>query len=576
MATTNFIKSSIQIVSNNSRNIDADAVAVAVADTDNENNTRLSFEENFGILSIKTPKIEITKTPIAFLFSIDNSGSMDEMDINDKGTKLDFVKQTFKNMLTFFSKQAAEIYICVNTFSEEVVTIIDFVRVSNDNVSSLIDKIYAITTDSSTNIEGALEQASKQLTQYNNEFLEHQIAHIFMSDGEPTTKETRSYILSELVNSLYPNIMIGFGTGHNVKLMRRLSNNETGEYLFIDNMETTSLIYGEIIHKFLYPCVRFCNIVVENGDIYDWKTNKWVRRIEEPVIVGDAEKTYHIKSTHPTEKMNIEIHGIRCDDLAASNQIELLDISTIQDRPDILTIQKYAHRQVVLELMYDCLNIDRCDRELHREMKHRLRLFFSKMQRFIHDNHLQEDSFMKMLCDDISIVYKTVGTREGHMYTSSRQNSQGRQTTVCNTPSNRISLSLPTQNVFDNRQDDDVFNLSPIPLRRSIRRSILFNNRSVVHNTDSAETQIPDYDFPTEGIAPHITSMENDESTQPIEPNIISIASRGSFSRFPTDLMDMQEEPDYDIENYGISDRNISHYATDSTMETLTQMTQPL
>jgi len=228
--------------------------------------------------------------------------------------------------------------------------------------------------------------------------------------------------------------------------------------------------------------------------------------------------------------------------------------------------------------MYDCLTVDSYDKELQREMKQRLRLFFSKMQRFIHDNNLREDSFMKMLCDDISIVYKTIGTREGHMYTSSRQNSQGRQSAVCSTPSNRISLSLPsTQNLFDNRQDDEAFNLSPVPLRRGLRRGIRLSKSQTENNTYSAATQIPDYDFLTEGIAPHIISMDDDEADSTrSEPNIITIASRGSFSRYPTDLMNIQEERDYDIENYGISNRNISHYATDSTMDTLTQMTQRL
>ena len=58
------------------------------------------------------------------------------------------------------------------------------------------------------------------------------------------------------------------------------------------------------------------------------------------------------------------------------------------------------------------------------------------MKIFMDDNQLRDDLFMKMLCDDIFVSHNTFGTAHGHMYTASRQTSQGNQrlTTISSIP----------------------------------------------------------------------------------------------------------------------------------------------
>ena len=50
------------------------------------------------------------------------------------------------------------------------------------------------------------------------------------------------------------------------------------------------------------------------------------------------------------------------------------------------------------------------------------------------ENDLTEDAFMKLLCDDLSIIYQTMDLTNGAMYALSRFTSQGRQQTYSATP----------------------------------------------------------------------------------------------------------------------------------------------
>ena len=105
------------------------------------------------------------------------------------------------------------------------------------------------------------------------------------------------------------------------------------------------------------------------------------------------------------------------------------------------------YRQRTLQLLYE-VN-DFCNRkrtyddshddniqyfELENTFEHennaleiKLTNLIEEIKKYITDYNLEEDKFLKNLCDDIYVCYRTIGTRFGTMFCTARQTSQGTQ-----------------------------------------------------------------------------------------------------------------------------------------------------
>jgi len=395
----------------------------------------------FGILTIKTNKVEIIQNTIFFVFSLDTSGSMDE--ISD-GTfrpnsptnfsKLDYLKQSFNSMLRYFAENNSDtlqFVIRVHTFSTEVTVLLRDTPVTKDNVDYLIAGIDAIRADGSTNIGSAVESANAAMTEYHSHNRDHDICHIFMTDGQATAGLMSKPMLVDIINTevAFPTLLCGIGRDHNSDLLQEMSKHYLREYQFINNMEHTGLIYGETIHRFLYAAIKRPHIVMSGAEIYDWQTNKWTTDIRESAIVGDIVKTYHVRS-RDADKSEAQIYGFvdannaevlfdtaySLPELVCANASESTDYST--------DLSNYIFRQRTLELLFEMRGVSPNTR---RAVKHKALAFFTQMREYMKANMLSDDAFMKQLCDDIHISYKLLDTVEGVMYTSARQSSQGRQ-----------------------------------------------------------------------------------------------------------------------------------------------------
>jgi len=476
-------------------NIDKTAL---VGHTHNVTLPLVEFDENeyFGIVKTTVAKTRLTKTPTFILFTIDKTGSMGEYQKMNT-TKMMYVIQTFVNIIIYLSNLDAEIYVQVNTFNIEVDVLVPCMRVMKYNIDKINTLIRNITTDGSTDIGIALTEAYKVLAVYEHDNPFHQIAHIFMTDGEANIGIKNTCDLVDMVNDKYNNIFVGFGAQHNFELLSKMGAKKNAEYQFIDNMENTSLIYAETLHKFIYPALRKVEFRIENGELYDWQQNRWKDSIYEDILIGETEKIYHFKTNDPLN-VRVTIYGILASlpieysDEKFDTEFRLLDtIITIPDLVDIesgevirdeIDLTKYAFRQKVQELLFKAKEVETDKRDLKVELKHAFRVIHKYMR--IHD--LLEDGLLKMLCDDICITHRTLGLRNGFMYSAARQTSQGRQRTY-NTSSSDSSDDIHTHICLD---DPDLYHGGRSPsFRHNNNNNRILNDIANDHENVKQETE---------------------------------------------------------------------------------------
>ena len=167
------------------------------------------------------------------------------------------------------------------------------------------------------------------------------------------------------------------------------------------------------------------------------------------IVVGESDKIYHV-ATHAPDACWISVSGNKLDGAVMEPLVAL-------KRDGWATLDKYIYRQRTLQHLYiinDFVKrqynnndhnvfgiLDRPATEQpiideQKQIRDALRAFIDEMKNYMTTNNLTHDSFMKNLCDDIYICYRTFTTKYASMYAAARQSSQGAQRcyTVNHTP----------------------------------------------------------------------------------------------------------------------------------------------
>ena len=430
----------------------------------------------FGIVNIQMTKNHIKQynSHIHFVFSVDCSGSMTDV-CDDNRNKMHHIKYTLENMIRVFSEKTNyTISVHINTFETNVHNVITNTVVNKDTMGTIIDEIQNIFPREMTNIEAALKTAKQDISSYQLE-KNTTIVHILLTDGSPTVGSTDSSFLKAMVSSDYPNIFIGYGKNHDAHFMSELASNPKDVYLFVDELEKAGLVYGEIIHNIFYKLIENTAIHTKECEIYNYKTNTWETTLYVGELVSEMEKTFHIRSKTPIES-SVHING--SVDLNNQEQIFLLPTSFEEN------LTKYIFRQKTQELLYETKLFsirssklssknnrlfhkrnhffDREEQKISKQetitkesnIKTKLYEHFQVMIKYVKEHKLENDKFLKMLCDDMIINYEMIGKEELGLYSCARQTSQGRQTSY--TPSGNVKT--PNYNVSVDVEDSPYSN----------------------------------------------------------------------------------------------------------------------
>ena len=434
----------------------------------------------FGILKMNAITAPLSKENIDIIFMVDRSGSMSDL-CSDGRSKMQHICHTLNNMVLYFKDNAAiKAHITIHAFDNLIYNIVDRCKVNEENINEILFKISHITPKDNTDIELALKDISATSEKIRNENAASEIVSIFMTDGEVSAGKNETGLLCELVDKSISNYFIGFGLEHDAVLLNALGNSDKSSYHFIDKLENSGYVYGEILHEIVYKLLFNVKLEITDGLIYDYKKNLWVSSLYVGNIVSEANKVYHIlrsslKGCRILLKAEQKVYDDKDSETIMSHEILMFDESSVED------LTKYVFRQRTMQLLYAVNRYNNNNNRTRKIMgifgrnrrstsndedstnfKDQLNMFLTEMKKYITENGLENDKLMKNLCDDIYISLRTFGTKLGAMYSSARQTSQGTQRcyTVSHTPEarvddfvSRLTLTRQTNKLYDNVED---------------------------------------------------------------------------------------------------------------------------
>lgn len=383
----------------------------------------------FGLLTLETELSPFTEKYLELLFKVDCSGSMSDL-CSDGRSKMQHVTHTLKNMVLFFKENPTlHVNVTVHSFDDRVYNVVDRTRVNDETYPKIVASIDAITPRTSTNIEKALAHTKSTVSTLREQYPDSVYYQVFLTDGEATSGCTSHKKLSECVDETVTNVFIGFGLEHDASLLNSVSSKRKSSSYFIDKIENAGLVYGEILHGFVYRVFENVVLTAENGTLYNFKTGKWETELYIGDVVGESKKFYHINSDHP-EDCKVTVRGNRVDN-GEETTLTVTSTGVCED------LTKYVYRQRTMELLYRVNQFIQMEETIERErekerenknfLKDELSNFFIEIKKYMSENGLTEDVLLRNLCDDIYVCRRTFGTKYEVMYCCARMFSQGTQ-----------------------------------------------------------------------------------------------------------------------------------------------------
>lgn len=434
----------------------------------------------YGELEITVSKTKISREPILLELVIDNSESMGDTSTNQTGTTMmTYVINVISNLLSYISNTPElHISISVNRFNNTFENVQQITRVLQDNVVEIMDTINKIKPSGMTNIELAILRTNDEVNKFLLENPNHKVAIVLLTDGIITSGNDYPPYIESIIKKDIPHILIGFGRGHDARLLKGCCKNHLNTYLFVDSLEDTAKAYAEGMFNLFYKAVSECVITITDGLLYDVETDKWVSTLLVNSLYSDQTRTFSVMSKRDNkENVKIDIIGTvtghlenDTDPLLITTGSVLLDNITVL--PDLIHQETSLVEPIDLiksifklksqRLLFQCVQYngnEQSDSMLNHDkkctsLKNELKAFYALIHKHMRENDLLDDTFMKVLCDDIYIAYTTIGTENGYMYTVSRRASSGRNSSYRVTP-----IGLKRQNAMN--YNNQCFGITP-------------------------------------------------------------------------------------------------------------------
>jgi hypothetical protein len=489
----------------------------------------------FGVFELKIADTPMLTEHQVLDTSTDISGSMSDC-CKDGKSKMQHARHTLQNIVSAIAKSdGASVTMATYGFDDKIDEIFPGTHITQENETELRTKMDQLQPRNGTDLYQALEcQADRAAKRCEGNPNVRQ-TNITLTDGQANAGKSTKY--SEMAKQVAPNcsnIFIGFGADHNAVGLQQLADAQpNSSYFYVAEIEKAGLVFGEVIHQMLYTALINITIEIENGEIYDYKTNTWQTNLQIPSIVSEAKKTYHLRSKTPKiTNINIYAQSLVHGDQEPS-LLDLDDLITHDAEGESVNLTTHMFRQRTQELLYkahkhntaaqDAYGNDwtREQYDTHNESSKTIRKdlvdFCKFMQQYAKENSVEDDDLLGAVIADLTVVAKTFGGPRAVLYTASKCNSQGRQTSN-NTnyidPNDLYVRRQPARHRLIRRQnalcafqcdinqeeDDDLGDLPTTPqMLRGLTRTYTTPRQMTLMRSLTGDQEISDLDEITEG-----------------------------------------------------------------------------
>jgi len=364
--------------------------------------------------------------------NVDRSGSMDARDKTGK-TSLEYTIHTVKCLIDYLEEIKTNnpdinIKVLLNAFDDRQLKIgLYEIGKNKDSKLKYFEKINSIKPRGSTDIEGAFQAILDD--ELYLETSDTEKAHILFTDGQPNKGRQSAEGITN-ANPGGKQIYIGYGSGHDSKLLQQMAKNVNGDYHFVDNIENAGMVYGEIIHSILFAAVKNIKVKVNGAEVYNFKNNVWSNEINFNSFSSEHTQTLILRSSWDSvEPVSV---NIIYTEISNNNTHSKTDVfseynCTNGESKEItrnLDVEKQVYRQKTMEILSKALKRDFTD-VLH--FKENIISFEKGVKEFMKNKNLEDDPFMLKLIADIYIAFTGLDSYSGNAFIGSRLTSQGCQ-----------------------------------------------------------------------------------------------------------------------------------------------------
>ena len=404
--------------------------------------------------------------------SIDCSGSMGENashcqsrhhqnQQSHQNTKMHFVHATLNNMVdTIISQQEefshVEFYLALVQFHSNATCVLHPMRVTLETKDTILQVISRIAPLNGTNFEKCFKEIAllisneAQHVSPSADIPEHctQRMHIFLTDGDNNEGNKSIPHLAGLLSESVAQpiqIMIGYGTDHDSATLQSLcSHFPNSRQWFIDDIEKTGCIFGEILWSSVNAAFTKVSISAPHAEIYDFETMQWKNEICLGDFAYDSSRTYYVRQPWASDDLACKFTYTSIEapqDTSCEIVTPMNYTSPNAETPETkdAEVEKELWRLDTITTIDKSIQFFKAMRRMtfQDQATEKARLvdeitaFQEKFLKYATDNNLLDDPYIVQLADDLFVCINGLAVSSiGERYIAARQASQIQQRAV--------------------------------------------------------------------------------------------------------------------------------------------------